>query len=58
MRYKKGKTRWMAIFIDLEKAYDRLKWGFIKETMEDIGLPPRFVDVVLHCISTSRMKVL
>lgn len=38
MRTKKGiKKRWMAIKIDLEKAYDCLHWGFIKETMDDIG---------------------
>nr|KYP56170.1 hypothetical protein KK1_002407 [Cajanus cajan] len=24
MRHKKGKKRWMAIKIDIEKAYDRL----------------------------------
>ena len=26
---KKGKTGYMALKIDLEKAYDKLEWGFI-----------------------------
>ena len=35
---KKGKDT-MMIRIDLEKAYDRLSWSFIRDTYEIIGLP-------------------
>ena len=37
MHRKKGDKGWMAIKIDLEKVYDRLKWSFLKENLEDIG---------------------
>ena len=37
MLRKKGDKGWMAIKIDLEKVYDRLKWSFVKENLEDIG---------------------
>lgn len=30
MRRKKYKTSYMALKIDLEKAYDKLEWNFIK----------------------------
>nr|KYP63874.1 Retrovirus-related Pol polyprotein LINE-1 [Cajanus cajan]KYP63887.1 Retrovirus-related Pol polyprotein LINE-1 [Cajanus cajan] len=46
MNHKKGKKGWMAIKIDLEKAYDRLSWNFIKETLLDIGFPYNFVELV------------
>lgn len=32
--------------------------GSIRETIEDIGLPESIINIVLHCISTSSMKVL
>ena len=33
MRRKKGRKGFMAIKVDLEKAYDRLSWNFIRETL-------------------------
>nr|KYP49443.1 Retrovirus-related Pol polyprotein LINE-1 [Cajanus cajan] len=58
MKNRSRKKGWMAIKIDLEKAYDRLKWKFIKDTLEDIGLPQQFVEMVWACISTPSMSML
>lgn len=30
----------------------------MRDTLEDIGLPGEFIDLIWHCISSSRMKVL
>nr|KYP56436.1 Retrovirus-related Pol polyprotein LINE-1 [Cajanus cajan] len=58
MRYKSGAKGWMAIKIDLEKAYDRLKWDFVKDTLRDIGLPAQLVNIIWACISSPRMRML
>lgn len=48
----------MAIQIDLEMAYDRIRWGFIKDTLHDIRCPHNFINLVWWCISSSRMHLL
>ena len=49
MSTKKGNQGYMAIKIDLEKAYDRLEWHFI---------PPDTVKLIMSCISGSSISVL
>ena len=39
MKKKVGVKRIMAVKVDLEKAYDRLSWCFIQETLKEVGLP-------------------
>lgn len=51
-----SKSKWregfMAIKIDLEKAYDKLEWGFIRERLIRINLPMGMVELIMSCIST------
>jgi len=53
MRRKSGKTGWMAIKLDLEKAYDRLRWSFIHDTLLKMHLPSSLIGVFVTCISSS-----
>ncbi|KAH9722962.1 reverse transcriptase domain-containing protein [Citrus sinensis] len=58
MRRKTGNRGQMAIKVDLEKAYDRLSWDFIQDTLLKAGLPTDFVHITMNCITTTRMNVL
>lgn len=58
MRIRKGKKRWMAIKIDMEKAYNRLRWDFIRDTLEDAKIPSDLIWLVMECVSTPKMQVL
>ncbi|XP_019162021.1 PREDICTED: uncharacterized protein LOC109158590 [Ipomoea nil] len=57
MRTKRGKTGLMAIKIDLEKAYDRLSWKFINETLIDAGFESAWAGVIMECVQTANMSI-
>lgn len=48
----------MAIKIDFEKAYNHVRWSFIKDNLIKMQLPRPLVDVIWGCITTSSMSVL
>lgn len=52
MRTKKTGKNFMIIKIDLEKAYDRLSWAFIKDTLEKADLPNNWVCNIMKCVDT------
>ncbi|CAL1358445.1 unnamed protein product [Linum trigynum] len=58
MGLKKGRKGQMALKIDLTKAYDRLSWNFVKEVITEIGLPRKFIDAIMACITSPTMQVL
>ena len=47
----------MLIKVDLEKAYDRISWKFIKETLEKAGLPYLWIKNIMHFVETVRTLV-
>lgn len=48
----KGKKANMILKIDLEKAFDRLKWSFIYHTLRFFKFPPYITKFIMHCITT------
>jgi hypothetical protein len=55
---KKGRVGQLILKLDLEKAYDRLEWDFIREVLTFFKFSPPFVDLVLECVSTSSFSIL
>lgn len=48
----------MAFKIDLEKAYDRVDWNFLKLTLEDFGFPLAIVKLIMFCVSSSYLSLI
>lgn len=55
MRKRQTGKRYMVLKIDLEKAYDKLSWGFIWDTLEEVGFEESWIRNILTCVGTSRM---
>ena len=46
-----GKDGYMAVKLDMSKAYDRVEWFFIENVMRRLGFHERWVDWILRCIT-------
>ncbi|KAF7839819.1 DNA polymerase alpha subunit B [Senna tora] len=58
MRCMKGKKGLMAIKIDLEKAYDRISWDFVVDTLKEVGFGDTFMNLIHHCLITPSLQIL
>lgn len=54
----KGKKGFLAWKVDLSKAYDRLNWKFIFDTLEEIGFHGKFLNTIKTCVSLVFYKAL
>ncbi|CAL1406493.1 unnamed protein product [Linum trigynum] len=47
MRAKTGRSEWMVIKVDLAKAYHRIRWNFVRDTLEAAGMPDKFIELTM-----------
>jgi hypothetical protein len=55
---KKGKEGYMALKLDISKAYDRVEWAFLEEMMKKMGFAPRWIEIIMICVKTVSYSVL
>lgn len=58
MRSRKGKKGFVAIKLDLEKAYDRIRLEFLEDTLVKVGFGEHFRSLILNCVSSATMRIL
>lgn len=47
----------MILKLDLEKAYDRLEWNFIFDSLILLNIPDHLCFIIFHCISSVSVSI-
>jgi hypothetical protein len=53
-----GKVGYMAVKLDMSKAYDRVEWDFLEAVMKQLGFARRWVQLVMMCVKSATYEVL
>ncbi|XP_038983667.1 uncharacterized protein LOC120111180 [Phoenix dactylifera] len=48
----------MAVKLDMERAYDRIRWDFLRWALESFGFHPTWIDWVLGCVQGPSFSIL
>jgi hypothetical protein len=54
----KGKDGYMALKLDISKAYDRVEWSFLEAIMKQIGFENRWISSIMTCVRTVKYSIL
>ena len=52
-----GRRGSLALKLDISKAYNRIERDFLKGIMKKLGLPERWIDRVMSCVTSTSFSV-
>jgi hypothetical protein len=53
-----GKEGFMALKLDMSKAYDRIEWDFLEAMLRKLGFADQWINLIMSCVRTVSFSIL
>ena len=54
---RRGIDGYAAFKLDMNKAYDRVEWNFVRMMMGSLGFSENWIDLIMKCVTTVRYRI-
>uniref|UniRef100_A0A803NP78 Reverse transcriptase domain-containing protein n=1 Tax=Cannabis sativa TaxID=3483 RepID=A0A803NP78_CANSA len=57
-RKTKGKKEFMAMKLDMSKAYDRVEWDYLRVVMHRMGFAGKWINLIMKCVNSVQYSII